>query len=800
MRLITFNKIICLFILFILTHNVFSQDKFTLSGNVTDATTGEKLVGVSVIIKEINGGSTTNLDGFYSINLAAGTYNLTYSYIGYQKTTKTVNLTKSFNINVALEQATERLEEVEILAEDENSSIDVQNIEMSVNKLDIKVIKKLPALMGEVDIVKSLQFLPGVSSVGEGSSGFNVRGGSVGQNLVLMDQAPLYNSSHMLGFFSVFNPDAVEDVKLYKGGIPADYGGRLSSVLDVNLKEGNLEKTEVNGGVGVIFSRLAVETPIVKNKGSVLVAARRSYIDGLTALFDDDFEGLGLNFYDLTLKSNYKLGNKSTIYLSGFLGKDNFGFAEDGGFSWGNKTGTLRWNYKFNDRFQANVSAVLSNYEYQLSFEEDEENTYDWTSSITNYKIKPDFNYFISENSELSFGVEGNYYNFEPSTTYGTNDGEFIDTSLDRKYASESAAYLSHQFKIFDAIEVKYGLRVSNFRLVGPGSAAFYNDTIPGLRRTVVEEKSYNSGETIASYTTPEPRLAIKVGLNNNESIKMSYNRMAQYIHFISNSTASNPLNIWTPSSNNLKPTVGDQFALGYFKAFNHKENDYEFSAEVFYKKSENEVDYINGAELLGNEYLEGELLSGLGRSYGLELYLQKKTGTFTGWVSYTLSRSELKVDGINNGDWYLSRYDQLHNLKVVGSYKFNGRWTITSDFAFATGTPTTFPNQKYISQGIVIPYNSGNTRNNVRLSPYHRLDLSLRMEGKTHKNNGKKRKVKDYWVFSIYNVYAHQNAFSIYFTQSDYRVSTGQVLGTEAHKVSIIGTMVPSFSYNFNF
>jgi len=772
------------------------QNKFTISGTMKDKSNGETLIGASIYVKQSpSSGAVTNAYGFYSITLPQGLYTIEYSYIGYEKIVKDIDLDGNATVNVELPVLSRVLDEVKIV--DESRISTSRNFEMSVNKLDIKTIQKLPALMGEVDIVKSLQFLPGVSQVGEGSSGFNVRGGSVGQNLVLLDEAPVYNSSHMLGFFSVFNPDAVKDVKLYKGAIPAEYGGRISSVLDVRLKEGNNKKTEVDGGVGFIFSRLAVQGPLVKDKSSYLIAVRRSYIDGLSTLLTSN--NFGLNFYDITLKTNYTLNQKNRLYLSGFFGRDNFGLSDDAKFNWGNKSGTLRWNTVLSSKLFANVSAVFSNYNYNLGFNQDENNKYSWSSAISNYVVKPDFSYFINSNSEVKFGLESSYYQFNPSKTVGTTNGETVDSSQPKKYALEMAGYISHRLKVGSKLEFQYGIRFSYFNYLGPGTAYIYNDTIAGRKRTAIAQRQYKSGQSIASYSNPEPRMSAKYQITDQASIKASFSRTAQYVHFISNTSASNPLNIWTPSTNNIKPAVGNQYTLGYFTDLG-QHAEYEFSAETFYRTTTNEIDYINGAELLNNDRLEGDLLSGNGRAYGLELYLQKKKGVITGWVSYTLSRSELKVDGINNGKWYPTRFDQTHNLKVIASYTINQKWSTTADFAFTTGTPTTYPNQRYLSQGILIPYNTTNARNDARLTPYHRLDLSLRMEGKTINKKGLARKNHDFWVFSIYNTYGRKNAFSTYFSQSTDRVTSYQPIQTQAHRVSIIGSMVPSVSYNFKF
>lgn len=773
-----------------------AQNLRTVQGTITDAN-GAQLAGVNIYCKETTKGVTTDLSGHYTLKLPRGSYTLEFSFIGFEKVSKTITLKEDLRIDVQLLPISAQLNEVTVVAAEENNSMNVRSLEMSTNKLDAATIRKLPALLGEVDVVKSLQFLPGVSQVGEGSSGFNVRGGSTGQNLVLLDKAPVYNSSHMLGFFSTFNPDVVKDVKLYKGAIPANFGGRTSSVLDVQLKEGDTKKYGVDGGVGLIFSRLEVEGPLVKDKSSFVVAARRSYIDVLTKAVMDN--GIGLNFYDVTAKADYRVNMRNKVSLTGFFGKDAFNLSDDNSFSWGNKIGSFKWNNTVNERLFVNTSLVYSNYSYKLDFSEDEDNALLWKSDITNYIAKTEFNYLLQEGSELTFGAEGNYYRFNPASTTGTTGGDKIDNQLQKQYALESAAFITHRYTVSPQLEVSYGLRLSDFRYLGSGTAYYYNDTIPGKRRTVIGERHYNANETIASYTTPEPRASLKYMVSDVSSIKASYSRTAQYVQYISNTTASNPLNIWAPSTNNLKPTISNQYTLGYFTSLGPAK-DYEASAEVYYKNSANEVDYINGADLLSNPHLEGDLLNGKGRAYGLELYVQKKTGMLTGWISYTLSRSEMKVDGINRGRWYAARYDQTHNLKVVGMLKVNDRWSVTSDFVFTTGAPTTYPDQRYMSQGWLIPYNSKNTRNDVRLSSYHRLDLSFRLEGKTLRKSGKARRNTDYWVFSLYNVYGRKNTFSTYFVQSDERLTAGQVPQTEAHRVSIIGSMVPSISYNFKF
>lgn len=775
----------------------FGQQKFTISGRVKDASNGEVLIGATVVVKETTNGASTNLYGFYSITLPAGEVTLQYSYLGYKTIVKTFNLTQNTSADLELETEADELEEVVVTGEIDQTT--ANNLQMSTVNLGIKTILKIPAFMGEADVLRSIQLLPGVSTVGEGASGFNVRGGGVGQNLVLLDEAPVYNSSHLFGFFSVFNPDAVKDTKLYKGAIPTRYGGRLASILDVRMKEGNSKKLEVNGGVGTVFSRLAIEAPIVKDKASFIAAIRRSYADILARPFVELLQdGGALNFYDLTLKTNYNISPKDRLFASGYFGRDVFMFDKTQGFSWGNRTGSLRWNHLYNDRLFSNITAIYSKYDYKLQFGDDDKDKFSWKSSISNFIFKPDFSYFINTNTELNFGGEAIYYWFEPAIAKGVSNGEPLDTSLDKKYNLESSVYASSSQKLNSIFSVDYGFRFSQFVGYGSGTQYFYNDTTKGVRRSVVGEKTYKKGEVMSTYNNLQPRASFKAQLNETSSIKGSYNRMVQYLHLISNTTASNPLDVWTPSSQNIKPELGDQYTLGYFKSLQTKD-EYEFSAEVYYRATQNQIDYIDGADLLINKFLEGDLLSGKGRAYGLELYAQKKTGRLNGWVSYTLGRTELKVDGINRGDWYPTRYNQTHNLKIAAFYDVTKRFSISGNFVYSSGTPTTFPTSRYIMQGILIPYNANDSRNNLNIPDYHRLDVSFRLDGKEYRH-GKLRKNHDYWVLSFYNVYARKNPFSIYFSQADERTVPGQALDSQATQLSIIGSIIPAISYNFKF
>jgi len=784
LSMLTFCVSICL---------VSAQENFTISGYITDYESGETLIGATALVKELGNGAVSNEYGFYSISVPEGSYTLEFSYIGFGNIIKSVSLSANYKLDVELGEMKNELAEVVVTAKEEDSN--VREVSMSVNKLDITTIKSMPTLLGEVEIIRSLQLLPGVNSVGEGATGFNVRGGSIDQNLILLDEAPVYNSSHLFGFFSVFNPDAVKDVKLYKGGIPSRYGGRLSSILDVRMKEGNKKKLNINGGVGFIFSRLSVEAPIIKDKSSLIVAARRSYIDVLAKPFlSESLNGSELNFYDLTLKTNYDINDKNRLFISGYFGRDNFGFGDQAGFNWGNKTGTIRWNHLFSERLFSNLTFYFSDYDYQIKFGNDSQNKFDWNASIQNIGVKPEFSFFLKPGNLLKFGGQSILYTFDPGNAVGVSEGEERDFSLPQKYAMENAVYVENEIDITTTIKANYGLRLSSFTYLGKGTAYEYADGIPGERRYATSATEYDDWESIKTYYNFEPRLSLQMQLSSNNSIKASYNRTTQYIHLVSNTTAATPVDVWTPSTNNIRPSTADQVAFGYFQNLN--DNTYELSAEVYYKTMNNLVDYIDGADLLLNQFIEGDLIEGEGRAYGIELMAKKTKGKINGWLSYTLARTERQTPGINGGEWYASRFDQLHNLSLTGFYEINDRWTTSANFAFNTGSPTTFPTTRYTIQGFVVPHNANEERNNVRLPNYHRLDLSITRKGKIKKG---KRWTGD-WVFSVYNVYNRKNAFSIFFAQEDGRIPIGSSVNTDAYRLSVIGSFIPSVSYNFKF
>ena len=772
----------------------FSQEKFTLSGTIADLKTKETLIGVNLFILETKTGITTNEYGFYSITLPKGEYTISISYVGYQVIEEKVSLNSNIKKNILISESSQLLKEVVIV--DNKKRVDIRKPEMSVNKLTIQEIKEMPVIFGEVDIIKSILTLPGVTNAGEGQSGFNVRGGSADQNLVLLDEATIYNSSHLFGLFSVFNPDAIKDLKLYKGGIPARYGGRLSSVLDIYQKEGNKNDFHMNGGIGLISSRILAEGPIVKGKGSFVVAGRASYAHLFLKLVDNPNLAY---FYDLNTKLSYSLNEKNDIYLSGYFGRDVFQLNDSFVNTYGNTVLNFRWNHLFSDKLFSNLSMIYSDYYYGLNLDLI---GFNWDSGIKNYNIKYDFKHYLSDKLKLTYGINSNYYDFNPGKIEPTRpDSGINEDQLDKKYALENAIYIDAEHQISNKIAVSYGVRVSSFLRLGNQTLNTYANNQPVIFNPnfqIYESAeptgtvNYGKNETVAKFENLEPRLAISYTFNENQSIKASYNRMSQYLHLISNTQSPTPLDVWAPSDNFLKPQLLDQVALGYFK--NIKDDEYSLELETFFKKIKNRVDYIDGANLIANEAIERVVLNGQARAYGLEVLFRKNTGRFKGWLSYTLSRTEQKVEGrtaietgINNGDWYKTGFDKLHNLAIVANYKWTEKWRFSANLIFQTGQPVTFPDGQYEYEGITVPNFSSRNENN--LPSYHRLDVSATLT--PHKN--KKRKWQAEWVFGIYNLYNRQNAASITFRQND------ETASNEAIRLSIFG-IVPSATYNIKF
>ena len=782
--------------LFVCALGLAAQTNVTVKGYVRDAQNGETLIGATVYLTGTSKGTVTNEYGFYSLTVEPGEYTLTASYLGFGDQRKQISLLGNLTFDFALGEAGSVLQEVIVTATEEDRN--VSTVQMSVERLDMGTIEKLPSLLGEVDVLRSIQLLPGVTSVGEGAAGFNVRGGSIDQNLVLLDEAPVFNSSHLFGFFSVFNPDAVKGVKLYKGGIPARYGGRLSSILDVRMKEGNNQQFELQGGIGTIFSRLSVEAPLVKDKSSFLLAARRSYIDVLAAPFlSEDLSGTKLNFYDLTLKTNYRFSDRDQVFLSGYLGRDVFAPGDDAGFSWGNATGTLRWNHLFSDKLFSNLTLYYSDYDYAIDFGDDpNQDAFNWDASIVNLSAKPEFSWFLSPTNVIRFGGQAIHYQFQPANAIAVSGGDRIDISLNRQWALESSAFLEHEVTLFDRLKLNYGLRASHFAYLGGRNAYTYGEAIrPGFPRPLTGATPTERDETIKDWLYLEPRASAQFSLTDASSVKASYQRTVQYIHLLSNTTASIPLDIWTPSTNNIDPQLADQYAVGYFQ--NLKDNAYEISLEAYYKDFDKLVDYIDGADLVLNEFVEGQLLEGVGRAYGTELQVKKTEGRASGWLSYTLARTERKVAGINNFEWYPTRFDQTHNFNLTGFYELNERVTMSATFVYNTGTPLTLANSGYYQLGYFVPNNAGDARNNFRIPDYHRLDFSVTLDPKKEKAD---RRWQGQWIFGVYNLYGRRNPFTVYGTQVDGRPAPGGVVNTEALKLSVVGSIIPSISYNFTF
>nr|WP_237738940.1 TonB-dependent receptor [Galbibacter marinus] len=769
------------------------QDKITLSGVITDYNSNETLIGVNVIIPELNIGTSTNVYGFYSITIPKGSHSVLVSYLGYQSIDQRVTLDRSSKINFKLTPRTEFLQEV--VVQEDLEKLNVETPQMSVNNLSIATIKKIPAVLGETDVIKSLLLLPGVSNAGEASSGFNVRGGATDQNLILLDEATIFNSDHLFGFFSVFNPDAIKNVKLYKGGIPARYGGRVSSVLDIYQKEGNSKDFNLTGGIGVLSMRLLAEGPIVKDKSSFLIGGRSSYAHLFLKFTENDNTAF---FYDLNTKLNFKIDDKNSIYISGYFGRDVFDVDDSFKNSYGNSVANLRWNHLFSDKLFSNLSLIYSDYYYGLSLDFV---GFKWNSNIQNFNVKYDLRHYLSNDIELQYGLQNIYYKFNPGEIIPQNESSGVNyLKLIDKYANETAVYVQVDQKLSDKINIAYGLRFSNFIRLGQREYYTYEDDMPVRfnqtldiyeKATPIDTISSSKSESLKTFHNFEPRFAISYLIDGSQSIKASYNRMSQYLHLISNTSSPTPLDVWAPSGTYIKPQILDQYALGYFKNFRQ---NYSIETEVFYKFIKNRVNYIDGADLIANQAIEQVILNGKSQAYGLEVLLKKNSGNLQGWLSYTLSKSEQKTPGrtpdepgINQGQWYNTPYDKTHDISLTASYSLSDNWSLAGNFIFQTGRPTTYPIGQYQYEGTTFP-NFG-SRNKNRLPFYHRLDFSATYTPIPKKKSGWRGE----WVFSVYNIYDRKNAASLSFRED---LETNQ---NEAVKLSIFG-IIPSITYNFRF
>lgn len=751
------------------------SDRKIISGHISDAQNGESLIGATLLIKELGVGTVSNNYGFYSMSVQAGTYTFVCSYVGYQNFERKIELTENRRLEIELVPESEELEEVEVIGE--RSDENITQVEMGVEKLRAKTIKSIPSLMGEVDLIKAIQLLPGVHSTAEGSSGFSVRGGSPDQNLILLDEATVYNASHLMGFFSVFNNDAIKDLKLYKGDVPAQYGGRLSSLLDVRMKDGNSKTISGQGGIGSISSRLTVGGPIKKDQTTFLVSGRRTYMDLFLPLSsDEDVRDSRLYFYDASLKLTHRFNENNRLYVSSYLGRDvmKSSFFKIG---FGNKTFTTRWNHIFNQKLFMNLTTVWSRYDYELGTSDDEPESWLWESDLEDLGLKADFSYFMMPEHSLKFGIQSFYHAFNPGLTQGSV-GEY---EVDKTYALEHAGYLSHQHKIGDRLTLKYGLRISLFQNIGKGTVYSYDDNYE-----VVDSVTYQSGEIYKSYWGLEPRFGVNYVFAPDWSVKFNYNRSSQTIQQASNTAAGSPLDVWFPASPNVKPQVADQFALGLFRNFHN--NWYQASVEAYYKDMRNTIDFADHAELLLNRHMEGELRIGKSKAYGVEFLLKKIEGDLTGWFGYTLSRAERTIPGINEGKTYVAPFDKTHDVSAVMNYQVSRRVSLSANWVYSTGQPVTLPVQRYELNGTVVPYYS--ERNGARYDDYHRLDLALTLQSR----NKKGRQWSGEWVFSIYNAYSRKNTWALNFIQD-----TDNPNETYAEKTYLF-PIIPAVTYNFKF
>jgi len=767
-------------ILFAQQPNQPKNNYYTISGFIKDSLTGETLIGATVFHPESKAGVTSNIYGYYSLSLPEGKHQIAYSYIGYQSKKEELVIDRNIIVNIELSPSANMMKEVVITGDKSNDNITSNDI--GLFRLDIKMVNQIPVFMGESDLIKAVQMMPGVSIASEGSSSFIVRGGSSDQNLILLDEATVYNPSHLLGFFSVFNSDAIKDVKLYKGDIPASSGGRLSSLLDVRMKDGNKKNFAASGGIGLISSRLTLEGPIVKDKASIIVSGRRTYADLFFPLFknkDSLLSQTTLFFYDLNAKINWEISSKDRIFLSSYTGKDVFTISGQN-VNWGNSTQTFRWNHVFNSKLFSNLTLLFSDYSYFLK-NSDGTPKFEWTSNLRDYGVKYDFTSYPNAKNTLRYGLSGTLHQFNPGEFKVKMEDTTLFYRLKESQAIELAGYISNEQKIKNTFTISYGLRYSLFSNMGAATVNRY-DTAYNFIDTV----RYERGEFYNTYSGLEPRLAISWVLNEKSSIKSAYSRTMQYLQLASNSSGGNPLDIWFPSSPNVKPQAAHQWSAGYFR--NIEKHRIETSVEVFYKKMFNQVDFKDYAELMLNDKMEGELRFGEAQAYGIEFLARKNTGKLTGWVSYTLSRSERTIKGINNDKKYLSNFDRPHNLSVVLTYSISKRLSMSANWIYISGVPATLPIGRYYFGNTLIPVYS--ERNQARLPDYHRLDISLTLKNKNKSN----RRFNSEWNFSVYNAYNRKNPYSFYFETEK---NNPQVV--KAYKMSLL-PIVPSITYNFSF
>ncbi len=753
------------------TMDLYGQPTYILNGNVKDQQTGESLIRSVIRIDELPSvGVLSNEYGFYAISLPRGKYTIRVTQLGYLNYRQQIQLDSNTRLNILLSN-TNSLKEVVVESGRKNDNL--SKPQMGTETLNMSAVSKLPVIFGEKDILKTLQLLPGVKSAGEGNSGFYVRGGGADQNLILLDEAPVYNASHLLGFFSTFNSDAIKDATLIKGNGPAQYGGRLSSVLDVKMKEGNNQAFNVNGGLGLISSRLSVEGPLQKDKSSFILSGRRTYAD-IFLRASDEFKDNILYFYDLNLKANYKIDEKNKIYISGYFGKDELGLGNTFGIDWGNKTGTIRWNRIVSNRMFLNSSLIYSDYNYNVKLKNGLTN-FNVNSNIKDLNLKQDYTFYLNPKHTLRFGFNSILHTITPSTFSGT----VINSNPKRgRNGLENAIYISNYFKANNNLIVDYGMRLSAYTLMG-GDA--YNIYASDLLINTIQLDKNRFGKT---YVNPEPRMTANYRITDQTSLKAGYARNVQHLHLLSNSTASSPSDQWIGNSYNIKPEIADQLSIGFVQGW--KNNRFELSTELYYKNLKNQLDYKDGAEINTLADVESALLFGIGRAYGLELLWKKKEGVLTGWISYTLSKTERKINGINQNNWYNAKQDRTHDFSIVGVYTLNPRWSISTVFVYNTGDAVTFPTGKYTIQGQTLYQYA--SRNGNRMPANHRMDLSVTYDKKI------KKRIQESWNFSLYNVYGRENAYQINFQDDPKDLTKTQIIQTSLFR------WVPSVTYQFKF
>lgn len=751
----------------------------TISGFIRDARNGESLTGAVVYPKENpSKGIASNSYGYYSLSLPVGNYTLTVSFLGYKTKLIPVDLKENIQMSFDMEEESIALKEVMITGEKNNNNVVQSEL---ISKISVREIQNIPVILGEKDILKTMQLLPGVTPAGEGNAGFFVRGGGVDQNLILLDEAPVYNPSHLLGFFSTFNSDAIKDITLYKGGFPAEYGGRLSSVVDIKMNEGNNKKLHLAGGIGIIASRLSIEGPLFKSKGSFMIAARRTYADVFLKFLphngaDSTASRSTLYFYDLNMKSNYQFSARDRLYFSCYLGRDNFNLGGAVGLNWGNLTATTRWNHIFSDKMFSNTSLIFNRYSYKFNVAVGNL-TMRVLSEIKDWNLKEDLNYYINSENTLKFGFNSIYHTFVPSKV---DSSVFLRVrSMDNRYALENAVYISNEQKITPHIKATYGLRYSLFSSVGPGTVYTYDQI-----SDIIDSATYPRGKIFNTYGGLEPRILVNCVINDSSSFKVSYARTRQYIHLLSNTTSTTPFDLWVPSNINILPEISDQYTLGYFRNFSN--NMFETSVELYYKTLKNQIDYRNGANLILNNKVESQLVFGKGWGYGAEFLIRKKYGKLTGWISYTLSKTKRQFPDINGGSVFLAKQDRPQNISIVGMYELNPKITLSATWVYISGNVVTFPSGRYVVDGNIVPYYT--ERNGYRMPDYHRLDLGLTWERK------KTEKFESSWNFSVYNVYGRPNAYAINFQQDPKDPAKMQAVRLSLFR------FVPAISYNFKF